>query len=193
MGMNRHQIRLFLNLKAHWFTALECRELSTLGKMTPALKAAIADRGQRRARFEKAAAWKIHQGAWHRIDVPRKWYHYLSKLYTKNHWRVQEGPTGNQQSMPKGSMNPWACYRFFEKLRPGKKGVSPWETKPSKGKTYLERGLVFVQQLERGTRKASDIQIRTWIGQKRAAVRKSRDPRRKTQLRIEIRRLEALL
>jgi hypothetical protein len=189
----RGKEKIYRLLNARHFTTRECRMLSSLGRLTPALRAVIADRERRRNRFERYAASMVSDGRWTRADVVRKWLAYIGRVYTQNHWRVAQGTIGSQEYMARGSMNPWACYRAFEKEHPSRRDVSPWETRKPKGKTKLAKGIVFVQQLEKGTRTATQTQLRQWIGQKEEAVRKSHDKQRKTQLRLEIRRLEGLL
>lgn len=173
------------------FTPLEARELSTLKKMTPALKQAIAERGARRARFERVAAGKIARGVWSRGDLRNKWAANLSRLYSGRGWRVQEGARGAQQPMPRGSPNPWAMYRAMERIAPPKKDVSPWELRRIFGKTHLERGLIFIQKAERkGGVSAS--QVSQWIAEKDAAIKGARGQRR-AQLIVERNRLGRLL
>lgn len=189
-------------LRLEHFTPREARELSTLSKNTPALKLVREARQTRWARFERIAAAKISQGKWRRGQVGAKWIKNLSRMYTKNNWRVQEGPTGDQPRMAKHSPNPWAMYRSAEKAAggPGSKGyISPWEVvaiRP-RGESRLERGLIFVQQMERRARREegsglSMTQLRSWIEQKEAAISEAKG-RRKEQLIIEKNRLERLL
>jgi len=178
-------------LVSHHFTPLEARELSTLPKMTPALKEAVRQRDIRRARFEKIAARKIARGVWSRGIVQKKWMENLKRLYTRRNWRIQEGARGAQQSMPKGSPNPWALYRAMERIAPPKRDVSPWQLRRVFGKTHLERGLIFVQQAERrGGVSAS--QVRLWISEKDNAIARARGQHR-YQLVVERDRLERLL
>jgi len=178
-------------LVSRYFTPLEARELSTLERETPALKLVIFDRERRRARFEEIASRKLRLGVWRRRDIPAKWMNNLSRMYTQRGWRVQEGPIGNQPSMPRGSPNPWAMYRSFERIAPKSRGVSPWQLRKVFGKTRLERGLIFIQRAERRGGASLD-QVRQWIGEKDAAIKRARGGRRK-QLIVERDRLERLL
>lgn len=188
----RGRTRLEPLLIAHHFSPMEARELATLRRMTPTLKAMITERDLRRGRFENLAAGKIARGEWSREEVVKKWWKNISRMYSSNGWRVQEGARGAQHPMPRGFPNPWCWYRDREKYHPGPRSVSPWELRKYPGKTKLERGLVLVQQLEKGARTATQTQLRLWIGQKENAVRKARGAR-KEQLRLELGRLEALL
>lgn len=183
--------RRYEYLTTRGFTSLEARELSVLEKRTPALKLAIAEREQRRARFERIASRKLGLGVWRRRDIPAKWMNNLSRMYTQRGWRVQEGARGDQQSMPRGSPNPWAMYRSFEKIAPKSRDVSPWQLRKVFGKTRLERGLIFIQRAERRGG-ASLSQVGQWIREKDVAIKKARGQRRR-QLRVERDRLERLL
>jgi len=177
------------------FTPLEARELSKLPANTPALKLLRADRRARWERFEKIAARKLDRGQWRERDLHAKWLGNLARLYYKRRWRVQSGPEGRQPKMPKGAPNPWAMYRDYERLAPGKDYVSPWEVKQVKGgKTLLQKGLLFVQRTEKKAREGgiSKPMIQSWIDQKAQAIKDARGKRR-TQLVIERRRLERLL
>lgn len=141
------------SLRLHHFLPLEARELSRLPKNTPALKLVVQERDERRVRFERIAANKIATGSWKRTDVPNKWLRNLARMYSRRRLRVQFGPTGKQQVMPKYSPNPWALYRDAEKRvgGPDSKGyVSPWELKQIKqGKTPLDKGQIFIQKQAR--------------------------------------------
>jgi hypothetical protein len=189
----------YTELRLEHFTPREARELSTLSKNTPALKVVREERVARRARFEKIAAAKIAKGSWRRDIVEKKWLQNLSRMYSKKGWRVQEGPKGKQHPLAKGSANPWALYRDAEKRvgGPGTKGyVSPWEVRQiSQGTTRLEKGLIFVQQVERQAKSPkglSQAQVRSWIAEKEDAIKESKG-KRKTQLILEKNRLERLL
>ena len=192
----------YRELRLEHFTPREARMLSTLPKSTPALKSLRDDRVARRSRFEKVAATKIAKGKWRRGDVEKKWLQNLSRMYTKNKWRVQEGPKGKQDNLGgKGSINPWAMYRSYEKRvgGPGTKSyVSPWEVRQiSSGNTRLEKGLIFVQQVERRAKKEgggglSQGQVKQWIAEKDLAI-KAATGKRKEQLILEKNRLERLL
>jgi len=183
--------RRYEYLTTRGFTPLEARELSVLEKQTPALKLLIAEREQRRTRFEKIASRKIALRVWRRRDIPAKWTNNLSRMYTKRGWRVREGPVGNQPDMPRGSPNPWAMYRSAEKVAPPKRGVSPWQLRKVFGKTRLERGLIFIQQAEKRGGVSLD-QVRQWISEKDTAIKRARGGRRK-QLIVERDRLGRLL
>lgn len=194
MATRRQQRADILRL-AH-FTPLEVRELSKLPRNTPALKQMVQDRVERRARFEKLAATKIASGRWKRGDVQKKWLLNLSRMYTKRGWRVKEGATGKQQPMPKGSPNPWAVYRNYDKQAPDKAYLSPWEIRQvAHGKTRLEKGLVFVQTIEKQAQAGKGLNksvIRNWVEQKNEAIKKAKGGK-KAQLMIERNRLERLL
>jgi hypothetical protein len=184
-------------LRSNWFLPLEARELARLPKSTPALKEMIADRLERRARFEHVAATKIASGKWRRTAVHKKWLSNLSRMYSKRSWRVKEGPKGGQQVMAKRAPNPWAMYRSYVKQSGDKGYVSPWELKQIKGgKTALQQGLIFVQGAERklqahdGT--VNKGMIRSWMDQKDESIKHARGKHRE-QLLIERRRLEKLL
>ena len=186
-------------LRHHWFTPREARELSVLPKATPALKLLVAERDARRERFEKIAAHKIATGRWRRQDVPDKWVANLARMYSKRGWRVKEGARGDQPRMPKGSPNVWAMYRDAERRVGGPKSkgyISPWELKNiRRGKTKLQKGLVFVQKLEKESKKAGGVsksRLRSWIADKEEAIRSARG-RNRAQLIIEKNRLERML
>lgn len=178
-------------LESRYFTPLEARELSTLPYRTPALQKMVSDRLQRRARFEKLAAYKVSSHQWKREDLPQKWIANLTRMYNRRGWRVLEGPRGDQHPMPKGSLNPWAMYRDTERVAPPKRHISPWQLRKPKGKTRLERGLVFIQQAERRGGIAIE-QLKQWIKEKNAYIRAARGDR-KRQLIIERNRLESRL
>jgi len=170
-----------------------------LPRSTPALKTILAEREARWSRFERIAAYKISVGKWHRRQLGEKWLNNLSRMYTRNRWRVQYGPVGNQPDLTKGSPNPWAMYRDAERRTggPGGKGyVSPWEVRQlAQGKTRLEKGLLFVQQVERKARRRGGLnqdRVRQWIVEKDEAINAARG-KRKEQLIIERNRLERLL
>ena len=177
------------------FTPLESRELSKLPRNTPALKLLRSDREARWERFERITARKLNRGQWREQDVPNKWLKNLSRLYSKRRWRVQFGPEGAQQPMPKGSPNPWSMYRDYERIAPDKGYVSPWQVKQLKqGKTPFSKGLIFVQQIEKKAQQGtiSKPMLRSWLEDKAQAIKKARGKHR-TQLRIEYNRLERLL
>jgi len=188
-------------LRLEHFTPHEARALSILRSNTPALKLVRQERLERWAHFEHYAAGKVSRGKWRRQDVPHKWLDNLSRMYTKKRWRVREGPVGDQTDMPKGSPNPWAMYRDAERRMGGpdsKNYISPWEIRQlTHGKTDLQRGLVFVQQVERKAKEKERTGLdRTlvaqWIAEKEDAIRDARGKRR-DQLIIEKNRLERLL
>ncbi|MGR3295985.1 MAG: hypothetical protein ACUZ8A_07150 [Candidatus Bathyanammoxibius sp.] len=182
----------FTFLRDNQFLPLEARELSKLPKSTPALKLMVLDRLERRVRFEKIAARKLEQGKWKRSEIPKKWLKNISRMYSRMGLRVKEGPRGKQQRLAKRSPNPWALYRKFVKIAPGKKFKSPWEIKQILGgKAPLQKGLVHIQQAEKaGT--VSPALIRQWIEKKDAAIARARGKNR-AQLVIERGRLEKLL
>ncbi len=182
-------------LRDSYLTRLEARELSKLARKTPALRLLVQDRIARYERFYNLAANKVYRGRWRPSDVPGKWLANLARLYSKKRWRVQFGATGEQQPMPKSNPNPWAMYRDYERITPDKGYVSPWELKQiSKGKTPLQKGLIFVQKTEKQMREGgiSKSTIALWLEQKKEAIKSARGKRR-TQLVIESRRLEKLL
>jgi len=197
MKARTRAVRTYDYLKANYFTHREAAEFSILhgGISDPTLKLIIRDRAKRRRGFERRAVNLLDKGKWRDADLEKKWVDYLAGMYRVRKWTVQFGPTGFQQRMRKGEGNPWALYRYFEKLTPERRDgyVSPWRLKVYYGKSRLEKGLIFIKRLERGKSKASYAQILLWVGQKEEAVRKTHDKRRKNQLRREIRRLEALL
>ena len=183
-------------LRAHAFTRRESRELSVLPKSNPALRLLIVERDARRSRFEKIAAYKIHTGAWKRQDIVEKWTNNLLRMYTKRGWRVKHGAVGAQPAMPKGTPNPWAMYRAAEQRTGGPKGkpyVSPWQLRAiRKGKTALQKGLVFIQKQEKKAGGTSKQMLRNWIADKDEAIGRASGKRRQ-QLIIERNRLERLL
>lgn len=189
------QKRFTFLLSAH-FVAWEALRLSRLSPDDPAVRAMVSARKAVRAKFERLAAARIASGAWGRSAVPGKWLACLSRLYTSNRWRVQEGPRGAQQPIPRGSPNPFAMYRHFIKLAPPKKDDSPWEGRAREYKTRakLIHGLVAVQRMARQFKegKISAATLRQWVGQKKAAITRARGPKR-AELRIQLRKLEALL
>jgi len=189
----------YRELREHHFTPLEARALSLLPRINPARTAMIRARDARWERFLKIAEGKVARGLWRRSQLPEKWARNLARYYSRMGWRVKCGPTGGQPKMPKGAVNPWAMYRWFEKQFGGPKGkpyVSPWERRQiAKGKTTLQKGLVFVQRLEKQVGRAGGVSramIEQWIEQKKEAIEKARGKRR-AQLRIEQHRLERLL
>lgn len=184
---------LFWILSREHFTVAESRELSKVGRLSLALGLIIEERREMRARFEKRADRKIASGAWSRRQVPRKWIDSVKRMYRRRHWIVKHKRTDPNTKLKRGDINPWAMYRFYEQEAPPEEGYRPAKKKKYRGKAHLERGLLTIRKIEKGTLKASSTQIRQWIGQKREAVRNTRDSRRKVQLRIEIRRLEALV
>ena len=191
--------RRYQELRAHHFTPLEAREFSKLPRSNPGRKDMIAAREARWARFEKIAAGRVARGSWKRSQVIEKWAKNLARYYGRNQLRVMYGPTGAQQKIPKGAVNPWALYRKYERKQGGPDGkgyVSPWQVRQlRKGKTRLEKGLLFIQNLEMQTKAAGGVSkatIRGWIEQKDEAIKKARGGR-KAQLMIERNRLERLL
>lgn len=176
---SRRQSR-YLYLKDHHFTTYESKELSRLPKQTPAVQLLIADRVARWDRFVRIAERRLDKGLWTKEMLPDKWKSNLQRSYGRNHWKVQFGPTGKQQPMPKGSPNPWAMYRDYEKRVGGRdtKGyVSPWELKQIKsGKTLLDKGLLFVQKRKKTgkTGKVDDPVTRDWIHQLDEKIARSR-------------------
>jgi hypothetical protein len=154
----------YLALREEHFTVKEAREFSRLPRSTPALRALREDRKARWDKFAKMADGKIERGRWRRKDVPKKWKESLLKLYRKNRWLVKEGAKGKQQKLGgKNAPNPWAEYRKYEKVWPGKNYTSPWELKAIKsGKTKFDRGQFFIQRAERGEQKST---IEHWIRQ----------------------------
>lgn len=191
MADSRHEARRDFLVRKH-FTPLEARELAAIPKATPALQKVIHEREARWIRFSRAATRRVRQGIWRPDEVSGKWLTNLGRMYTRSRWRVREGPRGKQHAMPKGGPNPWAMYRNAIKVSPGKKHVSPWEIRQIwEGKTPLERGIIFIQRVER-MGGASLGQVQQWIVQKNAAIRKAKG-KRKEQLVIERNRLERLL
>ena len=188
----RGKARLATLLSTHHFSPLEVSQFKTLGRMTPTLKTLIHQRDVMRSRFEKLASSKIDGGRWSRQQVPWKWWESVARMYKRRGWMVKHGGAGNQAPLPMGKPNPWCLYRHFEKVSPTDRHVSPWQLRKYPGKSKLERGLVLVQQLEKGARTATQTQLRHWIGQKRIAIAKTGEPR-KSQLKIELGRLENLL
>jgi len=181
-------------LLSQGLTPLEAREFaSSLTRETPALRAFIADRVEFKRKFDADLLRRMEAGTLtitSNADVEARWRTAISKLYTRRGWRVQQGAVGDQPSFPRGSMNPWAGYRFYEKSNPDPRNVSPWQLRKHFGKTRLERGLLFIQKAEkRGG--ATYTQISLWIAQKTNAIAKARGTR-KAQLQIELGRLERL-
>lgn len=185
-------------LREHHFTPLEARMLRELPRKNQARATMIATRDARWERFTKIAQRKVDRGQWRRQDVMDKWAANLSRFYSRNHLRVKFGPTGGQTKLPRGSPNPWALYRHYERQYGGPRGkpyVSPWQLRQLRtGKTPLQKGLIFVQGAERrlqdGT--VSKAMVRSWVEQKGEAIKKARGKHR-AQLVIEKRRLERLL
>lgn len=190
--MTTRRVSNFNYLLSRNLTDKEAGEFSILPKNDPTLRLIIRDRAKRRRDFERLAEHYIATGKWRRGDVPFKWLDNLAVMYRMRHWTVKYGPTGMQQRMDKGDGNPWAMFRWFERITPERRWVSPWQLRVYRGRTNLERGLIFIRKLERGKSKATLVQMLSWIQQKTDAFNKSRDPRRKKQLRREIRRLEAM-
>ena len=192
MGVGkRGRTRLEPLLIAHHFSPMEARELATLRRMTPTLKAMITERDIRRRRFEGIAAGKIARGQWSREEVVKRWWKNISRMYSSQGWRVQEGARGAQHPMPRGFPNPWCWYRDREKYHPGPRSVSPWELRRRRGKTKLERGLIFIEVAEhRGDLKIG--RLAQWIKEKEVAAKNARG-QRKAQLIVERDRLKKLL
>ena len=169
-------------LRSEHFLPLEARMLSVLAKNTPALKRLRADRVARWNRFMRIAIRKQVQNRWQSGDIPVKWEKNLSRLYRVKRWRVQYGSTGQQQDMKKGSPNPWAMYRSYERLTggPEAKGyVSPWELRMvKKGKSLLDKSLIYLQRAKRAGQPVNRGQVRDWIEKLDASIRGSRGSRR---------------
>lgn len=146
-------------LRVGGFTPWESRELSILPSSNPVLQALVTDRRLRRIRFERIASRKLASGAWKRSQLGAKWVKNLAQHYTRRRWRVQHGPVGVQEPMSKKAPNPWAMYRDFERRLGGpdaKAYLSPWQKKRyKKGASRLERGTIFIQQVERRLEKES--------------------------------------
>jgi len=182
-------------LTAHHFSPAEVSQLSTLGRMTPTLKAMIRERDLRRRRFENLAAGKIATGAWTREGLAWRWWANIHRMYADQGWITKYAVANTPVPIPAGRPNPWCWFRAREKTHPGPRSVSPWELRRHPGKTKLERGLVFVEVLEQRIRKGNpptSTQLRLWIGQKRTAIARAGEPR-KSQLKIELARLEHLV
>ena len=180
-------------LRAHSFLPLEARELSKLPKSSPAWRLMVQDRDARRARFERMAANKIARGRWRRGDVDRKWLKNIARLYSRRGWRVKFGAKGAQQEMPRFSPNPFSMYRSYQRQAPGQNYISPWESRQLlKGKTLLDKGLIFVQKEEKAGRPVNKDMVRNWMKEKTQAIKRARGKRR-VQLRLEYNRLEKLL
>lgn len=190
-------------LRLERFTPREAKMLSEIPANTPALKLCREARIVRWNKFEKLAATKIANGKWRRGEIKQKWINNLSRLYTRMGWRVKGEYQKGQQIMPRGSPNPFAMYRYFEKLTgghdaQGQEYIAQWQARQVKhGKNRLEKGLIFVQREEKKakaapSKKASDAQIRSWIEQKNTAIA-SATGKRKQQLVIERNRLERML
>lgn len=182
-GVRRQRTESYL--LAHNLSPREAREFSILPLNHPTLKAIIRDRARRRRDFERIAVGKLERNQWGWQDVEKKWIQSINRMYRARGWMIKSGP--------ESGASVWAMFRYFEKSHPPKKGVSPWQLKHYPGKKRLERGLIFVKQLEKGTKKASPTQILHWITQKQEAIRKTRDKTRRAQLRVEITRLERLI
>lgn len=169
-------------LKLSHFTPLEARLLSKLPKNTPALKLLIEERQARWAGFEKIAACKIASGKWRRGQIGAKWLRNLSRTYSKHRWRVQEDPKGRQQPMAKGSPNPWAMYRDYERRVGGpgtKRHISPWELrKIGSSKPLLNKGLLYIQKAHREGRTPAASQIKYWRDQLNQNVKAATGARR---------------
>ena len=179
--ITRQQKRYDLLIDDH-FTPMEARRLSVLAKNTPALRLLRNDRVARWNRFMKIAVRKQVRNQWQSQDIPSKWIKNLSRLYHKRRWRVQYGGSGAQQDMKKGSPNPWAMYRDYERRvgGPQTKGyVSPWELRLVKsGKTMLDKGLILIKKGKRTGQPVPHGQIRDWIESLDARIKGSRGSRR---------------
>lgn len=190
--------RRYNELREHHFTPGESRALSQLPRNNPARTDMIQDRDQRWERFIRIAHNKVSRGQWRERDIPSKWLKNLSRLYSKKRYRVQYGSTGDQPPMPKGSPNPWAMYRDYERRHGGPDGkpyISPWQLKQIRaGKTELQKGLIFIQKTEKrfGEGAISKARVQSWIADKEQAIKKARGKRRATLI-IERNRLEKLL
>ena len=196
MGVRtRGKARLAPLLSAHHFSPSEVAQFSTLGRMTPTLKAMIRERDIRRRRFENLAAGKIARGVWAREETPRRWWANVARMYRSRGWITKYAIANTPVPIGVGKPNPWGWYRACEKTHPDPKHVSPWVLGRRHGKTKLERGLMFVEVLEQRTKQGNpptSTQLRLWIGQKENAVAKARG-QRKAQLKVELGRLERLL
>ncbi len=190
-------------LRLERFTPREAKMLSAIPANTPALKLCREERLARWNRFEHIAATKIANGKWRRGEIKEKWLNNLSRLYTKMGWRVKGEYQHGQQIMPRGSPNPFAMYRFYEKMTgghdaQGQEYIAQWQARQIKhGKNRLEKGLIFVQREEKKakatpSKKANDTQIRSWIAEKDLAIN-SASGKRKQSLIIERNRLERML
>jgi len=183
-------------LEEHHFTPLEIGELSQLTKSTPALRRMVRDRDARFDRFLKIAAGKVERGKWRVKDLDKKWAKNLSRLYSRKHWRVKEGPRGRQQAMKRGTPNVWAMFRDYQVGAGVSKdyirGYPDVEgRRRAWGKVSLLKGLVSIQQAEKKGRTSPGM-IRQWIAEKNEAIKSARGKHRVT-LMIERNRLERLL
>lgn len=173
---------------------LEARLLARIPSITPALRAVVKARSERYDRFTKIAARKVESGQWKVSMLQSKWVANITRMYQRNHWRVQgKYLWGTKQpKMKKGSPNPYAMYRAYENVVPDKGYRSPWEVRQLRsGKGKLAKGLIFIQRKEREGKVSSSL-LRGWIANKKQAIEQAR-PSRRPQLRLELRRLEAML
>jgi hypothetical protein len=98
--------------------------------------------------------------------------------------------------MVKGSPNPWASYRDYIKDTGGvfAQGYLPlWKMKQvGSKKSLLDRGLLFVQQKEKGgVSKPSKAMLNEWIGNLDSSIKSARGERKK-QLTTQRDRLKRL-
>ena len=177
----RQQKRYDLLIEDH-FTPLEARALSVLAKNTPALRLLRSDRVARWDRFMKIAVRKQSRNQWQPQAISEKWTKNLARLYRARRWRVQYGGEGTQQDMKKGSPNPWAMYRDYERRVGGPKTkgyTSPWELRlVKKGKTVLDKRLILIKRAERKGEQVPRSQVRDWIEKLDIAIRGARGSRR---------------
>jgi hypothetical protein len=175
---------------SYGLTRLEANALSQIPLNNTTIKAIVRDRVERYNRFTVVASRKMSEGKWRPGDFWKKWLENLSRLYTKEGWRVQGKYQKNQVRRPVGSLNPWAMFRNYEKSYPDKRHVSPWEVKAVKNSNKgFDRGQIFVQRAAMGS---SAGRIRGWIEQLNQTILSAPGGERARMI-IQRRRLEAML
>lgn len=98
--------------------------------------------------------------------------------------------------MPKGTFNPWAMYRDYERVTPSKGYVSPWEVRQIRhGRTLLDKGLIFIQRRVKGGGTVSGVpqhMVEEWIRQKEVAIGRARGAHRRELIEQRERLRESL-
>jgi len=160
-------------LLAEGFLPSESQQLSKLPKSTPALRLLRKERQALRERFSR----KADRMDWSKTRTNKEYRKRIKNLYDRRGWLVQEGPKGKQRGPRKDKPSLWTMYREYERRRPGKPYVSPWEKKQiKKGKTKLDRGQIFIKKAERAQ---SSVELENWVAQLDMSIEAATGERKK--------------